>query len=112
MEDTIRVLIAMALTGVLVMLRLDAARFGTAEYDEPVVDQDGKAVLDAKGQPVTRGAKLTEQVVHRLAEIPRRIDDGAVQVECDQAAAYVAHDVGVSQTVTRTTGNPCSRDTS
>jgi hypothetical protein len=32
----IRILIALALAGLLVMLRLDAARFGAAEYDEPI----------------------------------------------------------------------------
>jgi len=31
-----RVLVALALTGLLIMLRLDAGRFGAAEYDEPV----------------------------------------------------------------------------
>jgi potassium-transporting ATPase potassium-binding subunit len=33
------------------------------EYDEPVTDKDGKAVLDAKGQPKTKKSKLTEQVI-------------------------------------------------
>jgi K+-transporting ATPase ATPase A chain len=33
------------------------------EYDEPVTDNDGKAVLDAKGQPTTKKAKLTDQVI-------------------------------------------------
>jgi len=32
-------------------------------YDEPVVDKDGKAVLDAKGQPTTKKSILTEQVI-------------------------------------------------
>jgi K+-transporting ATPase ATPase A chain len=32
-------------------------------YDEPVVDKDGKAVLDAKGQPTTKKSTLTEQVI-------------------------------------------------
>ena len=36
MEATIRVLIGLGLTLLLVMLRLEAERFGTAEYDEPV----------------------------------------------------------------------------
>ena len=36
METTIRVLVALALTGLLVLLRLDAEHFGAAEYDEPV----------------------------------------------------------------------------
>jgi hypothetical protein len=35
MESTLRILVALALTGVLVLLRLDAERFGAAEYDEP-----------------------------------------------------------------------------
>jgi CAAX prenyl protease-like protein len=39
MLPTIRVLIAFALTGLLVLLRLDAGRFGAAEYDEPVAGQ-------------------------------------------------------------------------
>ena len=34
-----------------------------SEYDEPVVDKDGKPVLDAKGQPTTKKSKLTEQVL-------------------------------------------------
>ncbi len=33
------------------------------EYDEPVTDADGKPVLDEKGQPKTKKAKLTEQVI-------------------------------------------------
>lgn len=36
MEQTLRVLIALGLTLLLVLLRLDAQRFGAAEYDEPV----------------------------------------------------------------------------
>lgn len=41
----IRVLVALALTGLLVMLRLDAARFGAAEYDEPVSGEGRLRVL-------------------------------------------------------------------
>lgn len=36
MIETVRVLVALGLTLLLVMLRTEAARFGTAEYDEPV----------------------------------------------------------------------------
>jgi K+-transporting ATPase ATPase A chain len=35
----------------------------SVEYDEPVTDKDGKPVLDEKGQPKTKKAKLTEQVI-------------------------------------------------
>jgi hypothetical protein len=34
MEDQLRILVAAGLTGLLILLRLDAVRFGTAEYDE------------------------------------------------------------------------------
>lgn len=39
METTLRVLVALALTGLLILLRLDAERFGAAEYDEPVAGE-------------------------------------------------------------------------
>jgi len=32
-------------------------------YDEPVTDKDGKPVLDEKGQPKTKKATLTEQII-------------------------------------------------
>jgi potassium-transporting ATPase potassium-binding subunit len=40
-----------------------AAVLQPIDYDEPVVDKDGKPVLDAKGQPTTKKSKLTEQVI-------------------------------------------------
>jgi K+-transporting ATPase ATPase A chain len=40
-----------------------AAVVQSVEYDEPVTDKDGKPVLDEKGQPKTKKAKLTEQVI-------------------------------------------------
>jgi potassium-transporting ATPase potassium-binding subunit len=33
------------------------------EYDDPIMDKDGKPVLDEKGQPKTKKARLTEQVI-------------------------------------------------
>ena len=40
-----------------------AAVVQSVEYDEPVTDKDGKPVLDEKGQPKTKKATLTEQVI-------------------------------------------------
>jgi K+-transporting ATPase ATPase A chain len=40
-----------------------AAVVQTTGFDEPVTDQDGKPVLDAKGQPTTNKSKRTEQVL-------------------------------------------------
>jgi K+-transporting ATPase ATPase A chain len=34
-----------------------------SEYDEPITDKDGKPVLDEKGQPRSKKATLTEQVI-------------------------------------------------
>ena len=44
MEHTLRVLIALGLTLLLVLLRLDAERFGAAEYDEPVAGRSQSVV--------------------------------------------------------------------
>jgi potassium-transporting ATPase potassium-binding subunit len=40
-----------------------AAVLQPVEYDEPVTDDQGKPVLDEKGQPKTKKTKLTEQVI-------------------------------------------------
>jgi K+-transporting ATPase ATPase A chain len=40
-----------------------AAVVQSVEYDDPVLDKDGKPILDAKGQPTTKKAKLTEQTI-------------------------------------------------
>src|SRR5712692_5266009 len=40
-----------------------AAVVQSVEYDNPVLDKDGKPVLDDKGQPKTKKATLTEQVI-------------------------------------------------
>jgi len=40
-----------------------AAVVQATSYDEPVTDKDGKPVLDDKGQPKTKKATLTEQVI-------------------------------------------------
>jgi K+-transporting ATPase ATPase A chain len=40
-----------------------AAVVQPVEYDDPVLDKDGKPVLDAKGQPTTKKATLAEQVI-------------------------------------------------
>lgn len=48
MEETLRTLVALALTGLLVMLRLEADRFGAAEYAE----------ADRYGEPARVGRRL------------------------------------------------------
>src|SRR5262249_4806842 len=55
-----------------------------------------------------RGAGGDEQLVGRIGEIAERVDERAVEVEDKQAdhSAYSANEVGVSQSLTRTTGSP------
>jgi K+-transporting ATPase ATPase A chain len=70
---TLRVLLPLAVVGSLAYVwqgvPLNFAPYAKAavvqpvEYDEPIVDKDGKPVLDVKGQPTTKKAKLTEQVI-------------------------------------------------
>src|SRR5581483_6416637 len=40
-----------------------AAVLQPTEYDEPVMEKDGRPLLDAKGQPTTKRSRLTEQVI-------------------------------------------------
>jgi potassium-transporting ATPase potassium-binding subunit len=40
-----------------------AAVVQSVEYDDPILEKDGKPVLDEKGQPKTKKATLTEQVI-------------------------------------------------
>jgi K+-transporting ATPase ATPase A chain len=70
---TLRVLVPLAAAGSLALVwqgvplnfvpYAKAAVVQPTEYDEPVVDREGKPVLDANGQPTTKKARLTEQVI-------------------------------------------------
>jgi potassium-transporting ATPase potassium-binding subunit len=70
---TLWVLLPLAMVGTLVLVwqgvPLNFAPYAKAavlqpvEYDEPITDADGKPVLDEKGQPRTKKARLTEQVI-------------------------------------------------
>src|ERR687883_117925 len=68
MEHELRILVGLGLTLLLVMLRLEAQAFGTAEYDEPV---------GGRGQPLLRklawyllgvGGVLALMTVHPTGE--------------------------------------------
>ncbi|HYN02927.1 MAG TPA: hypothetical protein VE359_10815, partial [Vicinamibacteria bacterium] len=45
MEETLRVLVALAIAGFLVILRFEAEKFGAAEYDEPSRDGHRASLL-------------------------------------------------------------------
>jgi len=81
---TLWVLLPLAVAGTLVLVGqgvpLNFAPFTKAavmqavEYDEPVTDAEGKPVLEEQGQPRTKKARLTEQVIAvGLVAIPEPI---------------------------------------
>ena len=55
--------------------------------------------------------RSTIERVGRIGEVLAGVDQRAVEIE-DYQSAYVAHDVGVSHTVTRAHRKTCSRETS
>jgi len=72
-RTTLYILLPLAFVGALVLVSQGvvqnfrpyekAAVLQAVEYDEPVTDDQGKPVLDEKGQPKTKKTKLTEQVI-------------------------------------------------
>jgi hypothetical protein len=68
MEATIRVLIGLGLTLLLVMLRLEAERFGTAEYDEPVRGRRASILRRLAWYILGVGGVVALLLVHPTAE--------------------------------------------
>lgn len=63
METTVRVLVAVALTGLLILLRLDAPRFGAAEYDEPVTGESRVRAWTRRGAWYVLGIGIAVGIV-------------------------------------------------
>jgi hypothetical protein len=68
MENDLRVLVALGLTLLLVMLRVEAERFGAAEYDEPVRGQRPSVVRRLAWYLLGVGGVLALLIVHPSAE--------------------------------------------
>ena len=69
-----------------------------------LADHAADLVLAAAAPRTTRAARWP------IGEVVQRIDERAVQIEDEETNAhsvYSAYEVGVSQTLTRTTGSPC-----
>ncbi len=72
-RTTLYILLPLAFVGALVLVSQGvvqtfkpyekAAVVQSVEYDEPVTDDQGKPVLDERGQPKTKKTKLTEQLI-------------------------------------------------
>jgi hypothetical protein len=68
MEESLRVLVGLGLTGLLVMLRLEAEQFGAAEYDEPVRGRRGSILRRLAWYVLGVAGVLALLVVHPTAE--------------------------------------------
>ena len=68
MEETLRILIGLGLTMLLVMLRLEAERFGAAEYDEPIRGRRPSVLRRLAWYILGVGGVLALLFVHPAAE--------------------------------------------
>jgi membrane protease YdiL (CAAX protease family) len=95
-EDTLRVLVALGLTLLLVMLRLEAERFNAAEYDEPVRGRRPSLVRRLAWYILGVGGVLALLLVHPTAEADLHLRVG------DRSGillAFVIGGIGVGQAV-------------
>ena len=92
----LRVLVAMGLTLLLVMLRVEAERFGAAEYDEPVRGRRPSIIRRLAWYVLGVGGVLALLLVHPSAELDLRLTGG------DRSGillAFVIAGIGVGQAV-------------
>jgi membrane protease YdiL (CAAX protease family) len=95
-EDTLRVLVGLGLTLLLVMLRLEAQRFQAAEYDEPVRGRRPSLVRRLAWYILGVGGVLALLLVHPTAERDLHLQVG------DRSGillAFVIGGLGVGQAV-------------
>ena len=69
MEDQLRILVGLGLTLLLVMLRVEANLFGTAEYDEPIAEPEKEA---GPGIRVDDDGPDDQEQGHQVPRQPRR----------------------------------------
>jgi membrane protease YdiL (CAAX protease family) len=95
-EDTLRVLVGLGVTLLLVMLRLEAERFGAAEYDEPVRGHRPSLLRRLAWYILGIGGVLALLIVHPTAETDLHLQVG------DRSGIFVAvviGGIGVAQAV-------------
>ena len=96
MENDLRVLVGLGLTLLLVMLRVEAERFGTAEYDEPVRGRRPSVLRRLAWYILGVGGVLALLLVHPSPEFDLRLQVG------DRAGlllAFAIAGIGVGQAV-------------
>ena len=96
MENDIRVLVGFALTLLLVMLRVEAQRFGAAEYDEPVRGQRMSVLRRLAWYILGVGGVLALLFIHPTPEVSLHLhvgDRGGLLL------AFVFGGIGVAQAI-------------
>ena len=96
MENDLRILVALGITLLLVMLRLEAEHFGAAEYDEPVRGRRRPILRRLAWYILGVGGVFLLLVVHPSAEFTLRLQVG------DRAGiilAFIIGGIGVAQAV-------------
>jgi hypothetical protein len=96
METSLRILVGLGLTLLLVMLRLEAERFGAAEYDEPVRGRRPSILRRLAWYIVGVGGVLALLIVHPTAEVDLHLQVG------DRSGillAFLLGGIGVAQAV-------------
>jgi membrane protease YdiL (CAAX protease family) len=76
MEETLRILVGLGLTLLLVMLRLEAERFGAAEYDEPIRGRRPSLLRRLAWYILGVGGVLALLFVHPTAEFDLHLQVG------------------------------------
>lgn len=96
MEDQLRILVGLGLTLLLVMLRIEAERFGAAEYDEPVRGHRPSVLRRLAWYILGVGGVLALLFVHPTAEIDLHL---AVGDRSGILIALIIGGIGVGQAV-------------
>jgi hypothetical protein len=96
MEHDLRVLVALGLTLLLVMLRIEAERFGAAEYDEPVRGHSRSVLRRLAWYILGVGGVLGLLLVHPSAEFSLYLQVGD---RSGLLLAFVLGGLGVAQAV-------------
>ena len=96
MEDSLRILVGLGLTLLLVMLRLEAERFGAAEYDEPIRGRRPSLLRRLAWYILGVGGVLALLFVHPTAERDLHLQVGD---RSGILVAFVIGGLGVAQAV-------------
>src|SRR5215213_912615 len=96
MEDSLRTLVGLGLTLLLVMLRVEAGRFGAAEYDEPIRGRKTSVLRRLTWYVIGVGGVLALLLVHPSPEFSLHLQVGE---RAGILLAFLLGGVGVAQAI-------------